>query len=100
MARVKVYLEWFTMRVEDVYEGREAAIYWYSGPYKGPESVRIRDAHTKHLKQKNNTSSGQLLIEPTSSCLCATCIFGPLTNFTTYLMYLVCEHSMVRCINK
>lgn len=39
------------MWVKDAYERREAAIYWNSGPYKGPKSVGIRYAHTKHLNQ-------------------------------------------------
>jgi len=40
--------------VEDAYEWREAAIYWNSGPYEGSESVRIGDAHTKHLKSNHS----------------------------------------------
>lgn len=44
------YLQWLTVWVVDVYEWREAAVDWDSGPDERPQPVGVGDAHTKHLQ--------------------------------------------------
>lgn len=44
------YLQWFTVRVVDVYKRWEAAVYWDSGPNEGSQSVGVWYTNPENLQ--------------------------------------------------
>ena len=47
------HLQWFTVRVVDVYERWEAAVYRNSSPDEGPQSVGVWDPDPKNLQDRD-----------------------------------------------
>lgn len=87
------YLQWFTVRVVDVYKRWEAAVYWDSGPNEGSQSVGVWYTNPENLQFQRQIRNINHMFHTKK-------MRERKKKGVPLHLYLVCKHSMMWCINK